>query len=122
MNAKEWLRHIKTNSVELETISDELNYFEKHRSTCSRSRIAELQERRDQLIEQKVMLANIVDNIADPVARSIYRSRYVTGDSWKVVATKCGGMSERNAHYIHDNTFPEFERIYLCKWFGGSEE
>lgn len=112
MNVRKRLNQFKYKSIEIEAIQEELIYLERSLSPCVTPRIIELKRMLDTLIEDKLMLANIIDNIADPVARSIFRFRYVVGCSWDVVAYKCGKMSERNAHYIHDRTIPEVERLY----------
>lgn len=112
MNIKAWLGSFKKYDVEIEEIRNELLYFEKHRTPCVEARICELKERLEYLMEKKIILTRIVDNITDPVARAIFRFRYVIGDPWKAVAKKCGKMSERNAHYIHNDYLSEVEMIF----------
>ena len=64
------------------------------------------------MIGQKVMLANIIDQVKDPIARTILTMRYVTGEKWETIARKCGKMSERNAYRIHDLALTELEQLY----------
>ena len=109
---RKWLEAFKSMDIEIESIRLELLFFERNRALCAEPRIEELQKRQEQLIEQKVMLANIIDQVKDPIARTILTMRYVTGEKWETIARKCGKMSERNAHRIHDLAFPELEQLY----------
>lgn len=122
MNIKTWLGSFKKYDVEIEEIRDELVYFEKHRTSCVEDRICELKERLEQLMEKKIILTRVVDNISDPIPRAIFRFRYVMGDPWKAVAAKCGKMSERYAHYIHDDYLPEVEMIFNEEMKGADHE
>ena len=113
MSACDWLIEIRNRcTTELESIRHELDFYERHRSLCAEARIAALKEMQQRLLEEKLRLSNVFDLIPDPVARAIYRWRYTTCGTWGLVAEKCGGMSERNAHYIHDHWLPEVERLY----------
>ncbi len=65
-----------------------------------------------EMTEKKLVATRMIDELADPVARAILRRRYILCDTWARIARACGGMSERNAHYIHDNALADFETIY----------
>ena len=65
-----------------------------------------------QMTEKKLVGTRMIDELCDPVGRAILRRRYILCDTWSKIADACGGMSERNAHYIHDNALFDFERIY----------
>lgn len=108
----ERLADFKKINAEIESLSDEIAYYERHRSIRVADRIAEIKEMMDRLMEEKIILTRTIDKLSDPVSRAVYRMRYIVGEKWSVVAAKCGKMSERNAHYIHDQSFPEFERLY----------
>lgn len=64
------------------------------------------------LKQKKLIATRMIDEIEDPVARAVFRRRYILGNTWAIVARSCGGMSQRNAHYIHDNAMTEFNKIY----------
>lgn len=106
------LESFKKCDIEIESIRLELLFFERNLALCAEPRISELKKRQEQLIENKITLANIIDQINDPIARSIYRMRYITGEKWETIASKCGKMSERNAHRIHNLALPEVEKLY----------
>jgi hypothetical protein len=112
MNAKKWLNQIKAKNIEIESIKDEIAYLESSKALCKSSRIGDLTERLETMLVEKLILTNTIDDIADPVARAIFRFRYISCLPWKIVAYKCGKMSARNAHGIHDRTLPEVERLY----------
>ncbi len=67
-----------------------------------------------EMMEKKLVATRLIDQLGDPVARAILRRRYILCDTWAKIADACGGMSERNAHYIHDNALFDFERIFCC--------
>jgi hypothetical protein len=113
MSASDWLNHIRIRcTTELEAIRSELAYFERHRAPCVEERIAALKATQARMLAEKISLAKAIDQIPDPVARAIYRGRYIIGSDWRKVAENCGGMSVRNAHYIHDRWLPAVEKIY----------
>ena len=72
----------------------------------------ELQKMIRSLTEQKLSATKLIDSVEDPVGRAILRRRYILCDTWKKIAIACGRMSERNAHYIHDQALLDFEKIY----------
>lgn len=65
-----------------------------------------------EMTEKKLVATRLIDELGDPVGRAILRRRYILCDTWSRIADACGGMSERNAHYIHDNALLDFEEIY----------
>lgn len=64
------------------------------------------------LTKKKLDTTRMIDKMEDPVARAVLRRRYILCDTWARIADSCGGMSERNAHYIHDMALLDFEKIY----------
>lgn len=64
------------------------------------------------LTKKKLDATRMIDKMEDPVARAVLRRRYILCDTWARIADSCGGMSERNAHYIHDMALLDFEKIY----------
>lgn len=67
------------------------------------------------LTKKKLDATRMIDKMEDPVARAVLRRRYILCDTWARIADSCGGMSERNAHYIHDMALLDFEKIYTSK-------
>ncbi len=72
----------------------------------------ELEDIISEMTEKKLVATRMIDALGDPVGRAILRRRYILCDTWSKIADACGGMSERNAHYIHDNAMIDFEEIY----------
>ena len=66
-----------------------------------------------EMTEKKLAATRLIDEMDDPVGRAVLRRRYILCNTWAEIADACGGMSERNAHYIHDNALCDFEKIYL---------
>lgn len=108
----ERLSDFKRINAEIESLSDEIAYYERHRSIRVADRIAEIKEQLNRLMDEKIIVSRIIDKLSDPSARTVYRLRYIVGEKWSAVAAKCGKMSERSAHYIHEQSLPEFERLY----------
>ena len=67
------------------------------------------------LTKKKLDATRMIDKMEDPVARAVLRRRYILCDTWARIADSCGGMSERNAHYIHDMALLDFEKIYTSE-------
>ncbi len=100
--------------------SAELSYWK----TCGREfptgnlaleierREKELESIISEMTEKKLVATRLIDELCDPVGRAILRRRYILCDTWAKIADACGGMSERNAHYIHDNALIDFEKIF----------
>lgn len=80
-----------------------------------RKRTKELEALIHALTEKKLEATRMIDEMQDPVGRAVLRRRYILGDTWSKIADGCGGMSERNAHYIHDMALFDFESIYREK-------
>ena len=108
--------------------SAELSYWK----TCGREfptgnlapeierREKELESIISEMTEKKLVATRLIDELCDPVGRAILRRRYILCDTWAKIADACGGMSERNAHYIHDNALIDFEKIFCgAKCFAG---
>ena len=121
IDIKKWLISLRSCHIEAEAIKNELEYLQKNMPMCVGSRIDELEKNLEQIARQKVLMGKIVENITDPIARSVFRLRYISDCTGIVVAQKCGRMSERNAHYIHDKCLPEIEKLYR-KFVLGNEE
>ena len=66
-----------------------------------------------EMTEKKLEATRLIDEMEDPVGRAVLRRRYILCNTWAEIADACGGMSERNAHYIHDSALCDFEKIYL---------
>ena len=64
------------------------------------------------MTEKKLTATRLIDSMSDPVGRAVLRRRYILCDTWAKIANACGRMSERNAHYIHDQALLDFEKIY----------
>lgn len=79
------------------------------------TREKELEALIQSLTRKKLDATRMIDELEDPVARAVLRRRYILCDTWARIAESCGGMSERNAHYIHDMALLDFEKIYTSK-------
>jgi len=121
LEGKRFLEHISKMEAQLDEKLDELDYWKKQRVLCSENetimqnieeRSAELEEMIRLLTEQKLSATKLIDSVEDPVGRAILRRRYILCNTWKKIADACGRMSERNAHYIHDQALLDFEKIY----------
>ena len=121
LQGKRFLDHISKLEAQIEEKSDELAYWEKQRVLYRddesivktiEDRAEELQRMIRTLTEQKLSATKLIDSVEDPVGRAILRRRYILCDTWKKIAVACGKMSERNAHYIHDQALLDFEKIY----------
>lgn len=77
-----------------------------------RMRELELQNLIASMTEKKLTATRLIDSMTDPVGRAVLRRRYILCDTWAKIASACGRMSERNAHYIHDQALLDFEKIY----------
>lgn len=118
---KRFLDHISKMETQLGEKEDELAYWERQSSIYKederiaqtlKKRSEELQEMIRSLTEQKLSATKLIDSLEDPIGRAILRRRYILCDTWKKIASACGKMSERNAHYIHDQALLDFEKIY----------
>jgi hypothetical protein len=74
--------------------------------------IEECETRISAMKQTKVDVLEAISKLSDPVARSIFTSRYVRCEPWKQIAKSTGGMSERNVQYIHKRALREFEEIW----------
>lgn len=75
-------------------------------------RTGKLEAEIGKLRRKKLIATHLIDEMEDPVARAILRRRYILCETWAKIAKSCGGMSERNAHYIHDTAIADFLKIY----------
>ena len=80
--------------------------------TATDETLEELEALIASMTEQKLTATRLIDSMSDPVGRAILRRRYILCDTWAKIAGACGRMSERNAHYIHDQALLDFEKIY----------
>ncbi len=124
LKGKRFLEHILKIEAQLNEKNDELAYWKKQQILFGRDEIVakniekrseELQQMIYMLAEQKLSATKLIDSVEDPIGRSILRRRYILCDTWKKIASACGKMSERNAHYIHDQALLDFEQIYCGK-------
>lgn len=103
--------------------SAELAYWKKcGRGFTSDKLVPEIERREQELeviisemTEKKLVATRLIDSLVDPVGRAILRRRYILCDTWSRIADACGGMSERNAHYIHDSALQDFEKIFCSE-------
>lgn len=103
--------------------SAELAYWKKCEKGFTSDKLVPEIERREQelegiiseMTEKKLVATRLIDSLVDPVGRAILRRRYILCDTWSRIADACGGMSERNAHYIHDSALLDFERIFCSE-------
>ena len=121
LKGKLFLEHISKMEAQLDEKNDELAYWEMQKkiyredetiAKTVKKRSKELHDMICMLTEQKLSATKLIDSVEDPIGRAILRRRYILCDTWKKIAVACGKMSERNAHYIHDQALLDFERIY----------
>lgn len=121
LKGKQYLEGLLQYGTEIGEKTAELAYWRAN-SECSQGsagteeiaqRERELEALIQSLTRKKLDATRMIDEINDPVARAVLRRRYILGDTWAKVAESCGGMSERNAHYIHDLALLDFEKIFV---------
>lgn len=71
--------------------------------------IQECEERIFTMKQTKTDIMEAISKVSDPIARAIYTGRYVRCETWKTIAESLCGMSERNAHLIHNKCLFELE-------------
>lgn len=119
-SAKEFLEGLRVWKTELAEKTDELLFWKSLGGDNSEGELAfEIADREEKLArliremkEQKLLATKLMDKIDDPIGRVILRRRYILGETWAKIGADCGGMSERNARYIHDCTLKTFEKIF----------
>ena len=120
LKGKNFLHRLLKIQLQIDEKCDELAYWQKQSELCRdpelshdiRKRSEELQQLILEMNEQKLSATRLIDDLSDPVGRAILRRRYILCDTWSKIAAACGRMSERNAHYIHDQALLDFEAIY----------
>ncbi len=120
LRGKAFLERLLKFETDIGEKNAELMYWKKNGCALLSDEIAPEIERRErelcaiisEMTEKKLVATRLIDELADPVARAILRRRYILCDTWSKIADACGGMSERNAHYIHDNALFDFETIF----------
>jgi hypothetical protein len=121
LQGKRFLQKLLKIQVQIDEKTDEFEYWKKQRVFCDensqlsrniRKRAEELHDLVQSMNEQKLLATELIERINDPVARTILLRRYILCDTWTTIAAACGRMSERNAHYIHNQALLEFEDIY----------
>jgi len=121
LKGKDFLHRLLKLQLQIDEKSAELDYWEKQNELCGDNRIMSenIRLRSDELRalilsmnEQKLSATKLIDCVSDPVGRAILRRRYILCDTWEKIASSCGRMSERNAHYIHNQALLDFEKIY----------
>ena len=118
--AKEFLEYMRVWKTEMRELSDELSYWKSMAGSSEDGELAFAVADREAYLERRIReikahtlsAAKMIDKIEDPIGRSILRRRYLFGETWAKIGAECGGMSSRNAHYIHDNTLKIFEKIF----------
>ncbi len=120
LTGKEFLERLRVWKTELLEKTDELAFWKDMEGSSEDGELAmEIADREAALSllirkmkEEKLLATKLIDKIEDPIGRTILRRRYIFGETWEKIACDCGGMSARNAHYIHDNTLILFEKIF----------
>ena len=121
LKGKNFLHRLLKIQLQIDEKCDELAYWKKQGEIFDydselanniRKRSEELQHLIIEMNEQKLSATKLIDDLSDPVGRAILRRRYILCDTWSKIAAACGRMSERNAHYIHDQALLDFEKIY----------
>lgn len=121
LKGKQYLEELLKYGTEIGEKTAELAYWRENEVLPSDTtemneiirRETELEKLIQSLTRKKLDATKMIDEMTDPVARAILRRRYILGDTWAKIAECCGGMSERNAHYIHDMALMDFEKIFL---------
>ena len=88
-----------------------IEYLTKEELPGNDELIKECEARISTMKQTKVDVLEAISKLKDPIARAIYTKRYVQCEEWKSIARSMSGMSERNAHYIHDRSLHELEKI-----------
>ena len=121
LQGKNFLHRLLKFQTQIDEKYDELAYWQKQSVYCAENeeiteniklRSEELRRLIVTMNEQKLSATKLIDSLNDPVGRAILRRRYILCDTWTKIASSCGKMSERNAHYIHDQALLDFEKIY----------
>lgn len=118
LKGKRFLEDLQKYATEIGEKTAELAYWrvsglvENSDSKDISAREQELERLIQSLTKKKLDATRMIDKMEDPVARAVLRRRYILCDTWARIADSCGGMSERNAHYIHDMALLDFEKIY----------
>lgn len=120
---KKFLDDLLKYTADIEELQAELAYWRESTGAASvapvdemiRERTGELEKAICNLRQKKLEATRMIDEMGDPVGRAILRRRYILGDPWVKIAGECGNMSQRNAHYIHDEAMKQFDEIYREK-------
>ena len=121
LKGKNFLHCLLKIQLQIDEKYDELAYWKRQIEFCKndtelmqdiRKRTEELQQLILEMNDRKLSATKLIDDLSDPVGRAILRRRYILCDTWSKIAAACGRMSERNAHYIHDQALLDFEKIY----------
>ena len=121
LKGKNFLHRLLKIQLQIDEKCDELTYWQKQGEICAQDtelakniqiRAEELRQLIVEMNDRKLAATKLIDDLSDPVGRAILRRRYILCDTWAKIAAACGRMSERNAHYIHDQALLDFEKIY----------
>lgn len=121
LKCKKFLHCLLKIQLQIDEKNAELDYWNKQAPLCEadptlaqniRCRKEELMSLISQMNAQKISATRLIDRLGDPVGQAILRRRYILCNTWSDVAEACGRMSERNAHYIHDQAMLDLEKIY----------
>ena len=121
LKGKDYLQRFLKMQMQIDEKSAELAYWKRQENVCAvnlemteniKRRAEELARLILTMNEQKLFATKLIDSVSDPVGRAILRRRYILCDTWEKIAAACGNMSERNAHYIHNQALLDFEKIY----------
>lgn len=110
-NAKEFLESIAKFDVRIETMKKEILYWRNQDDVDATSHIQNLQQEIKGLRTTKLKISTMINKLPDYIGQAIFIKRYILGEKWKDIAKTLGGMSERNVHYIHENSMEEFIKL-----------
>ncbi len=117
-DGKQFLEELFRFETEIHEKQTELSYWKEQNLPAGAlgdeiaERTCELEALIREKTQKKLDATRMIDQMTDPIGRAILRYRYILCRTWAEVADACGGMSERNAHYIHDSAIREFEKLY----------
>lgn len=86
-----------------------IEYLTKNNLPDKDSLIGECESRICTMKQTKTDIMEAISKVSDPIAKAIYTGRYIRCETWKTISKSLSGMSERNAHLIHNKWLSELE-------------
>lgn len=108
---KKLLEDVSKYDISIETMQKEINYWRYQEDFDSNMHIETLKKEIKNMQETKLKVADIINKLSDYFGRVIFTKRYLLHEKWEVITNSLGGMSERNARYIHDKSMIEFVEL-----------